>query len=294
MLDFEAAPPPNGRIVFVSDGDLYLMAADGSDVQRLTQTPQEEDDPAGSPDGQRIAFTRNRNIWVMNVDGTQPRRLTSLGKDADPAWSPNGRMIFFSRSRKTADGLGAGILRMRDDGRQVQRLTNPRYTCDTDPAPSPDGRTLAYTGIGDCERGGTIVSIHAIGVNGRASGVLDRLWEPTSAFSFDPDWAPNGRLLTFAVHDLRGLRVNRGGIYVGNVNGARARRVTAMSWRSWNGQESPSWSGDGEWLAFVSDVSLPRSSPGEIFIVRRDGTGLRRLTNTETIDDHDSDWVNTP
>jgi tricorn protease-like protein len=53
-------PGPVGRIVFTSGGpstsDIYSVAADGTDVQRLTYTVDFEQEPTWSHDGTRIAF----------------------------------------------------------------------------------------------------------------------------------------------------------------------------------------------------------------------------------------------
>jgi TolB protein len=55
---------PNGRIVFTSvrDGDMeiYTMAADGSDVTRLTNLPGPDGGAFYSPDGTLLVFASNR------------------------------------------------------------------------------------------------------------------------------------------------------------------------------------------------------------------------------------------
>ena len=79
--DTDPAWSPDGtRIAFGSnrdgDRDIYVMDADGGNVQQLTDDPESDRDPAWSPDGTRIAFTRNGDIYVMDADGGNVQLLT--------------------------------------------------------------------------------------------------------------------------------------------------------------------------------------------------------------------------
>ncbi len=69
---------------------VYVMNADGSGEQRLTQGGSQ---PYWSPDGRKIAFVSNRDgnadIHVMNADGSGRRNLTRAAgrRDSQPVWS---------------------------------------------------------------------------------------------------------------------------------------------------------------------------------------------------------------
>ena len=91
------------KIAFQSDRDgnyeIYVMDADGSNVQRLTQHAKVNYQASWSPDGKRFAFdsTRDSNwdIYVMDADGSNVQRLTQHEKvDARPVWSQDVDLLF--------------------------------------------------------------------------------------------------------------------------------------------------------------------------------------------------------
>ena len=80
--DGMAWSPDRTRVAFTSnrDGDdeIYVMDADGSNKQRLTDNDADDRGPVWSPDGYVIAFTSDRDgddeIFVMYVDGSNLRQ----------------------------------------------------------------------------------------------------------------------------------------------------------------------------------------------------------------------------
>ncbi len=140
--DIMPAWSPDGtRIAFVSDRsdqnscggwDIYVMNADGSNVQRLTTYQGQGNgaiSPTWSPDGAKIAFMSDRDgnpqLYVMNGDGTAQNRLTNnTADDRDPSWSADGTELAFSSTR---DGDYA-IYVMNADGSAQRRIS-----------PGPDG-----------------------------------------------------------------------------------------------------------------------------------------------------------
>jgi TolB protein len=103
-----AYSPDGKRIAFASSRagslDLYVMNADGSEVQRLTKGPGMNIRPAWSPDGQWLAFTSNRDgnyqIYAIKADGAESRRVTrGTERDDYPAWHPDGKRLVFVGER---------------------------------------------------------------------------------------------------------------------------------------------------------------------------------------------------
>jgi Tol biopolymer transport system component len=93
-----------------SDGDLFVMNADGTDRRRLAATPEVEQTADWSPDGSRILFTQlntsGADVMVMDADGGNVRTLTAAsGFDFAAAWSPDGGTILFTTGRNAAGQL---------------------------------------------------------------------------------------------------------------------------------------------------------------------------------------------
>lgn len=89
--------PDGGRIVWMrkfpdAGYDVWVMDADGSDAENLTEAHTGNDAyPSFSPDGKWIAFDSNREeaneIYVISANGGEPRRITtSPGGNLAPVW----------------------------------------------------------------------------------------------------------------------------------------------------------------------------------------------------------------
>jgi Tol biopolymer transport system component len=94
-----AYPGSDGRIAFTRpDGYIYTVKPDATGLIRLGLGTQ----PSWSPDGTRIAFVRNGDIWAMAANGSNPQRVTtSKATESDPTWSSDGSTIAFASTRGT-------------------------------------------------------------------------------------------------------------------------------------------------------------------------------------------------
>lgn len=113
-------------------------------------------DPAPSPDGRSVAFSVNQQghklLYVMQADGTNARVVAdSLNLQGTPAWNPDGESI-----TAAADDHGIPhLFRVPLNGGSPRAFVS-EYSLD--PAWSPDGRFLIYTGPDI----GTMFSVKAI------------------------------------------------------------------------------------------------------------------------------------
>ena len=98
--------PDGSMIAFVgsldgSQGDIYVMDADGSNIRQLTDHPADEANPQWSPDGSEIRFATQQNgsrdIAAVSVVGGDVRMIaeTPLNVGGSGHLSPDGSTIVF-------------------------------------------------------------------------------------------------------------------------------------------------------------------------------------------------------
>jgi Tol biopolymer transport system component len=130
--------------------DLYLMNADGNNVQKLTASPGYDGGPFFSADDQRIVWRRfnpdgnSAEIWTMDADGSNQRQLTAdAGVSWGPYFHPSGDYIIYSSN--ILGNANFELFMIDVEGRNPQvRVTNTAGT-DILPVFSPDGSKLAWS-----------------------------------------------------------------------------------------------------------------------------------------------------
>ncbi len=139
------AVSPDGKkvaMVLSKDGwtDLYVSDIDGSDLKRLTRSPQDESSPCWSPDSQWICFAgkerERRSLFKIPAGGGSPKAIPTRGvpSPTEPDWSPDGKQIAF-----TAQFRSFQICVVDADGGEATMLVEGE-----DPSWSPNSRTLIY------------------------------------------------------------------------------------------------------------------------------------------------------
>lgn len=159
---------------------------------------------------------------------------------------------------------GHDVYALHQDSTLPRRLTTHRAV-DSQPAWSPDGNSLAFVSYRDGD-----AEIYVADPNGRNLRRLTRNRVEDAL----PAWSPDGRRIAFASNRTGGYE-----IHVISATGAgSARRITHGATRAY-GSYWPAWSPDGRLIAFASTARTPENA--EIYVMRPNGSGLRRLTRTK-------------
>ena len=144
--------PDRKEIAFVSGGDIWTVPATGGVASLLVSHSANEARPLYSPDGRQLAFissrTGNGDIYLLTLASGDLKRLTfDDGLDQLDGWSRDGRWIYFSSTSRDIGGLN-DLYRVSVNGGTPLPVSADRYTNEFFCAPSPDGKTLAFSARG--------------------------------------------------------------------------------------------------------------------------------------------------
>lgn len=179
--------PDRTRVAFSSNRatnyDLYLVDADGRNLQRLTANPGNEGEPAWTPDGKRIVYTATTGattqIANISVDGSDNRQLTmGPSRNQSPTVSADGRTVGFVSTR---DG-NQEIYTMSLDGSNQRRLTKSPAR-DSNPRFFPSGELLYVTERGGKSKGSRVMR----GGTAGSAGPLFETEQPIASLALSRD-----------------------------------------------------------------------------------------------------------
>ena len=183
-----------------------------------------------------------KEVWAMDYDGAGDHQLTHLGALASlsPRISPDASRVAFSSYPK---GSGLEIMMYSNE---LGRMVNfPRFGgTNATPAWSPDGTKLAFA---SSMRGSMEIYVSD------SSGVAPKRLSSVRGPDVSPVWNPKtGSQIAF-VSGRSGLPQ----IYIMDSDGTNVQRMTDQGYAV-----SPSWSPNGQFLAFAWKRNYGPGAPG--------------------------------
>lgn len=192
--------------------------------------------------------------------GCQQRLVANGALNLSPILSPDQRHLAYTSYREGAPSIYVRDLKNDKD----ERLTL-RTGFALPGAWSPDGRYLA---LSKSEGGNSDIFLYDLKRRHMRRLTLH------NGIDVSPSFAPDNKRLVFT-----SSRNGTSQIYLTDVNGRPPKRLTSEG--QYNA--APVWAPQGDWIAFIGR-SLEQTL--ELYVIRSDGTGLRRVTiNGSTIED---------
>jgi len=182
---------------------LFIINADGTQMNPLPSSPIGDYDPSWSPVDNRIVFTTIRDfdrpqIWVLDVDTGQSVNLSQNSQsDYQPTWFADGSKILFSSTRV----VGRSKLWVMDaDGQNVAEFSSNDNRTNFEAVWSPDGDRLVFTQFDSQGRGIPVL----IGTNwlegGPQAGLEEYRLSNDPAGMREADFSPDGLWVVFAMN----------------------------------------------------------------------------------------------
>ncbi len=275
---------------FHTNGSLYLVRPDGSDLHQITNEKLDATVPNWSEDGSAIIFGLNGDdrvkshltfgyeagIYKLERNHAELSQLSTESYDAFPSLSPNGQWVAYWGGKVPGERT---LFQMATDGTgYVRLLSGIKQEGGFDW--SPDGQWLAFDAA-DGKLGPGMFKISIDGGNVRP--FIEQADFPDEVVLFlnrlgsNPGWSPTGTSISFSVG---------GEIFVADMNEGKIRQVTEVRGAAYD----LAWSPDGDWLIFAA---LAQSGYVQLFKIQADGSDLQQLTDIDCWA-FSPDWVQMP
>jgi len=220
-------------------------------------------------------------VYTIRLDGRRARLVSQCRESPEQFdWSPKGRRIAYIAMPYCwlCDRWPPPwwVATVRPDGTQRQRYDYGDSEYVYDLAWGPDGVQLAW-----------------IASDGIYLGTFREPRGRFLAYGIDPDWSPDGRYLAV----VEPVPVDGRGVYecgrLSIIEVASGKRVLVLAGVRITGNDcvgggrSPSWSPDGERIAYEAPArgeSQLEPRDREVFVVNVDGTRRERLTRNRLVD----------
>jgi tricorn protease len=178
--------PSNKRSAVIAHGELFTIATDRGEPQRVSETPWKEQNPRWSPNGKWIAFVSDRTgheeVFISDELGKNPKKLSDADCDKSGLiWSPDSKSLLWAGSDHK--------LRMVDvDSGKTDIVAQSEAGNVTGAQFSPDGKWLSYA------KQDKLLRFH-VWVKELGSGQERMIGADDFLLSTGAKWTPDGKKL---------------------------------------------------------------------------------------------------
>lgn len=180
--------PSNKRAAIATHGEIWTIATDRGDVQRVSETPWREREPQWAPNGKRIVFISDRSgreeLWIADELGRNAKALSD--EDCDKTaltWAPDSKSLLWA-------GSDFKLRRVQIENGETEVLVSSEVGAIGTPQFSPDGKWISYSKPDSLLRSRVFVKP----LDGGAEQMIDS--EDFLAAS-GAKWTPDGKKLVF-------------------------------------------------------------------------------------------------
>lgn len=265
-------PSPNGKqVVFVRQwmdkqtdrrrSSLWMMNANGEQLQALTAKEINASSPRWSPNGDRIAYVSAGQIHMLWLDSGRTAQISELpSSPGSLTWSPDGTQLAFS------------MFTAQSKPSPVQLPGKPMGATWAEPAKYIDDFTYRVDGAGYLPGG--YQHIYTLPAHG---GSVTQLTAGNYNHSGHLEWATDGKGLYFSAdrHEDWQRQAPNSEIYYVSL---QSKELTQLTDRQ-GPDAQPKVSPNGKWIAFVGydDKGLSNQN-SRLYVMSPDGSNVQLVT----------------
>ncbi len=180
--------PSNRRVAIVAHGEIFTIATDRGEPQRVSETPWREQDPRWSPDGKWIAFVSDRTgrqeVWIGDELGKKQKQLSDVDCDKSGlVWSPDSKSLLWS-------GSDHKLRRVEIESGKTDVVASAAAGNVAGAQFSPDGKWISYA------RPDELLRSH-IYIRNLADGQEHQISSDQFQVAQGARWTPDGKKLVF-------------------------------------------------------------------------------------------------